>query len=232
MTTPAGARSGNGYWSVQIGTTGLFGVVLIAMSAFMLLTNSDEAGGAVLLALGGIMFLTTCAWAVDAVTSSTAAQRARFAWAIAQHEGSGLPSNRLSVAEDAVAMRDAALARDDELGPDRIRALQALRPDNPYPDAMPAEGAPAGRPTKGARGPHRTGTALIALFLALTGLYFSCIPPVFILGWPFQLIASMLAVRAIVAAGRGRRLGVTAVVVSILGTLVTFVVMAWRILAG
>ncbi|WP_412168283.1 hypothetical protein ACLUS2_003160 [Curtobacterium flaccumfaciens pv. flaccumfaciens] len=77
-------------------------------------------------------------------------------------------------------------------------------------------------------GANRLGVALLALFLALTGLYSSW-PSVFVLGWPFQFVASILAVVAIVRPGRGRRLGVVAAIVSVLGTLVTVGMLVWRV---
>lgn len=224
MTHTTRSRSGNGYWSGQIGATALFGVAFVAASIVLLVTDPEEPGRAVVCALCGILFLTTFGWAVDAATRSSPQERALFAWAIAQHEAAG-PRN------DASAMRDAARARDGELDIAQIRALQALRPDNPYPADLPPSQATIDRPTtQRDAAPNRLGTALIALFLALTGLYFSCIPPVFVLGWPFQLVASILAVVAIVPAGRGRRLGVAAASVSVLGTLVTLVILVGRLL--
>ncbi|TAJ47169.1 MAG: hypothetical protein EPO52_12860 [Herbiconiux sp.] len=220
MSTPAGSRSGNGYWSTQIGATALLGAGCIVASLILLETKPDEPGGAVLVALIGISSLTTFGWAVDSATRSSAQERALFAWAIAQHEAAGHGN-------DARAMSDAARARDGELGAEQIRILQAFRPDNRYPALVPLSGAPRERPIDGAK--NRIGVALIALFLALTGLYFSCIPAVSVLGWPFQLVATILAVVAIVPPGRGRRLGIAAGIVSVLGTLVTVVIVAWRI---
>lgn len=223
MTKPTKARSGGGYWAGQIGSTALFGVGFLVISTVMTASGTDEPGGAALLVLGGMLFLTTCAWAIDSVTRSTAEQRALFAWAITQHEGTGLPGNRPS-AEDFVAMADAARARDGQLTLDQIRALQALRPDNPYPAALPIAGVQADHPVSSrGRVRNRTGIALIAIFLALTGLYCSFLPMVFVLGWPFQFTASILAVVAIVPRGRGRRLGIAAASISVLGTIVTLV---------
>jgi hypothetical protein len=220
MTTPVGSRSGNGYWGGQIGSTALLGVGCLAASVVMLVAGSDEPGGAVLLGFAGILFLTTFAWAVDAATRSTRQERALFAWAIAQHEAAGHGN-------DALALADAARARDGELDGARIQALQAFRPANPYPAEMP--GADAQLIEKQAPVKDRLGAALVALDLALTGLYFSCMPPVFIFGWPYQVVAAILAVIAIRARGRGRRLGVVAAIVTGVGFLVTIVMMAVRI---
>ncbi|QYI97981.1 hypothetical protein K0028_03285 [Curtobacterium flaccumfaciens pv. flaccumfaciens] len=126
MTTPAGASSGNGYWRGQIGATALFGVGLVACSVVLFRVDPDEPGRAVLLAFGGLLLLTTLGWAVDAATRSDHRQRALFAWAIAQHEAAGHGN-------DGLALADAARARDGALDAERIRALQALRPDNPHP---------------------------------------------------------------------------------------------------
>ena len=196
MSNPARSRSGGGCWSGQIGASALLGVGLVACSVVMFAAGTDEPGGAVLLALLGLVFLTTLGWAIDEVTRSTSQQRALFAWAITQHEAAGHGN-------DALALREAALARDGKLGVTRIRALQAHRPDNLYPGDLPVSGA-AGDRSGVARTepPNRTATALIALFLALTGLYFSCFPSIFVLGWPFQLVASILAVIAIIPPGR------------------------------
>jgi hypothetical protein len=213
-------RSGNGYWGSQIGSTALLGVGCLALSVAMLVTGSDEPGGAVLLGFGGILFLTTFAWALDAATRSTGQERALFAWAIAQHQAAGHGN-------DALALADAARARDGELDGARIQTLQAFRPANPYPAEMPGSGAQAvvkHDPVK-----SRLGVALVALDLALTGLYFSCMPPVSILGWPYQAVAVVLAVIAIRARGRGRRLGVVAAIVTGIGFLITIVMVAIRV---
>lgn len=225
MTEVAGPRSANGYWGTQIVVTALLGAGSVAASYVLLVVKPDEPGGAVLIALIGIALLTTFAWTVDTATRSTPLERALFAWAIMQHEAAGHGN-------DALAMSDAARARDGTLDADRIRTLQALRPGNPYPTHLPVSDAARGEPATVRRdtGPDRTRLALAALFLALTGLYFSCIPPVFILGWPFQLAASIMAVFAIVPRGRGRRLGIAAASVSVLGTIVTLVLLLVRIL--
>ena len=225
MTTPAGASSGNGYWRGQIGATALFGVGMVVCSVVLFRVDPDEPGRAVLLAFGGLLFLTTLGWAVDAATRSDPRQRALFAWAIAQHEASGHGN-------DALALADAARARDGALDAERIRALQALRPDNPYPGGPLDDGADSVGGEPDDAGVNRLGVALLALFLALTGLYSSCWPSVFVLGWPFQFVASILAVVAIVRPGRGRRLGVVAAIVSVLGTLVTVGMLVWRVVAA
>ena len=226
MTNTAGSAARSGYWELQIGATGLLGAGGIVASIILRETTPEEPGRAVLVALVGILFLTTFGWAVDAATRSTPRERAVFAWAIAQHEAAGHGN-------DARAMTDAARARDGELDHAQIQVLQAFRPDNPYPGDLPVPGAPSDRANSTrdtAR--NRIGIALVALFLALTGLYLSCLPSVFVLGWPFQLVASILSVFAIVPPGRGRRLGIAAAGVSVLGTLVTIVVLVWRVVLG
>ena len=90
MTTPAGASTGNGYWRGQIGATALFGVGMVACSVVLFRVDPDEPGRAVLLAFGGLLFLTTLGWAVDAATRSDPRQRALFAWAVAQREAARL----------------------------------------------------------------------------------------------------------------------------------------------
>lgn len=225
MTTPAGASSGNGYWRGQIVATALLGVGLVVCSVVLFRVDPDEPGRAVLLAFGGLLFLTTLGWAVDAATRSDPRQRALFAWAIAQHEAAGHGN-------DALALADAARARDGVLDAERIRALQALWPDNPYPGGPLDNGVDGvdGEPVEpDDTGADRLGIALLALFFALTGLYCSCWPSVFVLGWPFQFVASILAVVAIARPGRGRRLGVVAAIVSVLGTLVTVGMLVWRV---
>jgi hypothetical protein len=222
MTTPAGASSGNGYWRGQIWATALLGVGMVACSVVLFLADPDEPGRGLLTAFGGLLFLTTLGWAVDAATRSDPRQRALFAWAIAQHEAAGHGN-------DALALADAARARDGGLDAERIRALQALRPDNPYPGGPLDDDSDVGTAGTRETGANRLGVALVALFLALTGLYSSCWPSVFVLGWPFQFVASILAVVAIVPPGRGRRLGVVAAIVSVLGTLVTVGMLVWRV---
>jgi len=226
MSNSAGSRSGNGYWQLQIGSTGLLGGGCIVASIILWETSPDEPGRAVLVALLGILFLTTFGWAIDAATRSTRQERALFAWAIAQHEAAGHGS-------DARALHDAARARDGKIGPTQIRVLQAFRPDNPYPgDLSPADAPSDGTNSKSDTAKNRIRIALVALFLALTGLYLSCLPAVFVLGWPFQFVASILSVLAIVKPGRGRRLGIAAAGVSVLGTVVTVVMIVWRVVAA
>ncbi|WP_412874012.1 hypothetical protein ACL00U_07510 [Curtobacterium poinsettiae] len=225
MTTPAGASSGNGYWRGQIWATALLGVGMVACSVVLFLADPDEPGRGLLTAFGGLLFLTTFGWAVDAATRSDPRQRALFAWAVAQHEAAGHGN-------DVLALADAARARDGALDAERIRALQALRPDNPYPGGPLDDGADSVGGEPDDAGANRLGIALLALFFALTGLYCSCWPSVFVLGWPFQFIASILAVVAIVRPGRGRRLGVVAAIVSVLGTLVTVGALVWGVVEG
>lgn len=227
MTTGASPRPGNGYWSTQVAAFALLGAGSIAASYVLLVVSPDEPGGAVLLALIGAASLTGLGWAIDKVTRSTPLERALFAWAIMQHEAAGHGN-------DALAMRDAARARDRTLDAARIRTLQALQPGNPYPAHLPPMNGPSSKITavKHDTGPDRTRLALAALFLALTGLYFSCIPTVFVLGWPFQIAASIMAAFASVTRGRGRRLGISAACVSVIGTIVTLVVILLRIAPG
>ncbi|MBF4460491.1 hypothetical protein [Pseudoclavibacter sp. VKM Ac-2867] len=126
MAKVANARTGNGYWSTQIAVSALLGAGSVGTSYVLLVVKPDEPGGAVLLALIGIALLTTFGWTLDTATRSTPLERALFAWAIMQHEAAGRGN-------DALAMSDAARARDGTLDADRVRALQALRPGNPLP---------------------------------------------------------------------------------------------------
>jgi hypothetical protein len=94
------------------------------------------------------MFLMTFRWLVKAYRKGGPTGRAVYAWAIMQqHDYS--PSrlaaqfgNGRQVAVDVLRMQVAGRARDGLLSADELRALQAMRPDVPYPGEWPPEGGP------------------------------------------------------------------------------------------
>jgi hypothetical protein len=74
-----------------------------------------------------------------------------------------------------------------------------------------------------AKAPRNT-LALIALIVAGVGFLFACIPGALILGWILLPIGFVLAIVSLFLKGRGKGLGVAALIVSIVGTIVGTVV--------
>ncbi|WNY34234.1 hypothetical protein Q9Q99_01545 [Curtobacterium flaccumfaciens] len=198
---------------------------MVACSVVLFLADPDEPGRGLLTAFGGLLFLTTFGWAVDAATRSDPRQRAlRVGRRPAR--GRGARQRRPRAGRCRPCPRRCARRRADP----GTAGAPARQPVPGRPRSTTAPTAWAASRTTPAR--NRLGIALLALFFALTGLYCSCWPSVFVLGWPFQFIASILAVVAIVRPGRGRRLGVVAAIVSVLGTLVTVGVLVWGVVEG
>ena len=121
----------NGYWITQIAASALFGIGLPILGVWMFDLKPDEPGMGLIMILIGLAFLGCLIWLLRAFFSMSKKQRAIYAWAIGQ-QTSG--SSR-SVGSDAEAMSIAAKAKDGTLSPDELKALQALRPEVPYPGA-------------------------------------------------------------------------------------------------
>lgn len=120
--------TGNGYWAVQIGVSALFVVVGFGGSIWYFATQTEELGRGLMLGLVGVLFLVTLIWLVRQYRSSTAQQRAIYAWAIMQQHSTG-------TGNDVERMAIAAQARDGKLPLADLQALQALQPQNRYPSS-------------------------------------------------------------------------------------------------
>lgn len=123
------AGDGSGYWSTQIGASIFFVVLGFTGGIVILSSDSEEKGGGVMLLLVGILFLGTLFWLIHQMRKHTPEQRAIYAWAIMQQQ-----RRRRN---DFQTMGIASQARDGKLSRDEILALQALRPEIPYPGELP-----------------------------------------------------------------------------------------------
>lgn len=72
--------------------------------------------------------------------------------------------------------------------------------------------------------PQRSTLGLIALITAIVGTVFACIPGALIVGWVLLPVAFILAVASLVQKGKKRGTGITALVLSIVGTIIGVVV--------
>lgn len=95
---------------------------------------------------------------------------------------------------------------------------------------QPAPGAslPAA-PVSGYAGPQpeakeRNVLGIVALVVAAVGFIFACIPGALIVGWVLLPIAFILAIVALFLRGKGKALALTALIVSIVGTVIGFIV--------
>ena len=119
----------NGYWITQIAASALFGIGLPILGVWMFSLKPDEPGMGLIMILIGLAFIGCLIWLLRAFFSMSKKQRAIYAWAIEQQSS----RNSRSVGSDAAAMSIAAKAKDGTLSPDELKALQALRPEVPYP---------------------------------------------------------------------------------------------------
>lgn len=65
---------------------------------------------------------------------------------------------------------------------------------------------------------------IIALVIAALGFLFACMPGWLIVGWVLLPVGFILGIVSLFLRGRGKALGITAIVVSVVGTIVGFVV--------
>ncbi|WP_066043055.1 DUF4352 domain-containing protein [Herbiconiux solani] len=86
-----------------------------------------------------------------------------------------------------------------------------------YPEGQVPPQAP---PPQGGR----NVIALIALIVSAIGFIFACIPGALIIGWILLPIAFVLSLVSLFLKGRGKGLGIAALIISIVGTIVGFVV--------
>src|SRR5690606_26353760 len=82
---------------------------------------------------------------------------------------------------------------------------------------------PAPAPAPAAK-KNRNTVAIVALAAAVLGFIFACIPGALILGWGLLPIAFILALVSLFLKGKGKGLGITALILSVVGTVVGVVV--------
>jgi energy-coupling factor transporter transmembrane protein EcfT len=85
--------------------------------------------------------------------------------------------------------------------------------------AAPLPPATGIAPTK-----ERNVLGIVALVVAVVGFIFACVPGALIIGWVLLPIAFILAIVAVFLKGKGKALALTALIVSVVGTVVGFVV--------
>ncbi|RNE59051.1 hypothetical protein EEJ31_11625 [Cryobacterium tepidiphilum] len=66
--------------------------------------------------------------------------------------------------------------------------------------------------------------ALIALIISIVGFIFACIPGALIIGWILLPIAFILAIVSLFLKGTGKGLGIAGLIISVVGTIVAFIV--------
>jgi hypothetical protein len=128
----ASKRGGRGYWATQLAVSLLFALAGIVFGPIAMVMDEESPGRGLLYFLAGVAFLGVFFWLLREYRKGGREGRAVYAWAIMQqHEYT-------PIRNDAVVMSVAARARDGKLSLDELRALQALRPDVPYPGRWPS----------------------------------------------------------------------------------------------
>lgn len=94
--------------------------------------------------------------------------------------------------------------------------------------------SPQGTPTQHEHQPYQTPTpsakkqrnvlGLVAFIVAVVGFVFACVPGALIIGWVLLPVAFILGLVSLFMKGRGKGLGITAVILSVVGTVVAVVV--------
>lgn len=82
--------------------------------------------------------------------------------------------------------------------------------------------APGGTPEPNPR--QRNVIGLIALIVAVVGFIFACIPGALVVGWVLLPIAFILAIVSFFQRGKGKGVGIAALIVSVVGTIVGVIV--------
>jgi hypothetical protein len=91
----------------------------------------------------------------------------------------------------------------------------------PQSDIQPnAQIQPGAQQTK----PQRNILALVAFIVSVVGFIFACIPGALIIGWILLPIAFILAIVSLFMKGKGKGLGIAGLIISVVGTIVAFVV--------
>src|SRR5690625_1251453 len=74
--------------------------------------------------------------------------------------------------------------------------------------------------------PQKNGIGLAALIVAIVGFLFACIPGALIIGWVLLPVAFILSIVGLTRSGRKKGTSIAAMVISVIGTIVGFVVFA------
>lgn len=72
--------------------------------------------------------------------------------------------------------------------------------------------------------PQKNTVGLVALIAAIVGFIFACIPGALIVGWILLPVSFILAIVALARKGKKKGMGVTALIVSVVGTIVGVIV--------
>lgn len=99
---------------------------------------------------------------------------------------------------------------------------QQYQPNYPQPTYGPPSELRPPQPTNAKKQSNVVG--LIALIAAVLGFIFSCIPGALIVGWILLPIGFILAIVSLFFKGKAKWTGITALIVSVVGTIVGFVV--------
>lgn len=94
---------------------------------------------------------------------------------------------------------------------------------SPSATPVPSEPQASLSPAPTSKTPRNT-LGLVALIIAVVGFIFACIPGALIVGWVLLPIAFILGLVSLFMKGRGKGLGLAAIILSVVGTVVAVVV--------
>ena len=103
-------------------------------------------------------------------------------------------------------------------------ASGAPDPSQPAPVAPQPEFAPAGAAAPVAEKKQRNILGIIALIVAAIGFIFACIPGALIVGWILLPIGFILGIVSLFMKGKVKWQGLTAIIVSVVGTIIGVIV--------
>ena len=93
---------------------------------------------------------------------------------------------------------------------------------SPSATPVPSEPQASLSPAPTSKTPRNT-LGLVALIIAVVGFIFACIPGALIVGWVLLPIAFILGLVSLFMKGRGKGLGLAAIILSVVGTVVAVV---------
>src|SRR5690554_1611410 len=94
---------------------------------------------------------------------------------------------------------------------------------SPTPPEPPV-GAVQTNPVPSNAEPQKNTIGLVALIASIVGFIFACIPGALIVGWILLPISFILAIVALAQKGKKKGMGVTALILSVVGTIVGMIV--------
>lgn len=104
--------------------------------------------------------------------------------------------------------------------PPPARDPQPAPTPTPMPETAPAQAPAAPHARKG----QRNVAGLIALIVAVIGFIFACIPGALIVGWVLLPIGFILGIVSLFLKGKVKWQGITAIIVSVVGTVIGVIV--------